>query len=122
MLNSALEPVSKSNESRGVDENQRMEPHRRTLRQFEEAQKSQPFPNIYIALGKAKALYSLHRFNDALTEYQRVLRARPRLLEPNPRIGIGCCLWSLGFKRDALKAWERVLEMVRNLWGPTEYA
>lgn len=33
------------------------------------------------------------------------------MIDPDPRIGIGCCFWQLGFKDDAKAAWERSLEI-----------
>ncbi|RSM10310.1 hypothetical protein CEP52_003657 [Fusarium oligoseptatum] len=38
----------------------------------------------------------------------------PDLVDPDPRIGIGCCFWQLGFKDDAKMAWERCLEINPN--------
>ena len=63
-------------------------------------------------LGKARANFSLGKYAEALEGYQEVLSGRPDLIDPDPRIGIGCCFWMLGFKDDAKVAWERALELV----------
>jgi RNA polymerase-associated protein CTR9 len=65
-------------------------------------------------LGRSRALYALGKYGDALEGYQEVLSARPDLIDPDPRIGVGCCFWMLGFKDDAKIAWERALELVSN--------
>lgn len=62
-------------------------------------------------MGKARALYSLRRYADALLNYQDALTRAPGLSDPDPRIGIGCCLWQLGHKDDAQTAWKRALEV-----------
>ncbi|KAI5292076.1 hypothetical protein KEM52_006641 [Ascosphaera acerosa] len=38
----------------------------------------------------------------------------PRMLDPDPRIGIGCCLWHLDLKEQAKVAWERALSLNPN--------
>lgn len=63
-------------------------------------------------LGKARVQYSLGKYADALASYQQVLGQAPDMVDPDPRIGIGCCLWQLGYKDDARNAWERALELV----------
>uniref|UniRef100_A0A8H7NAE2 TPR-like protein n=1 Tax=Bionectria ochroleuca TaxID=29856 RepID=A0A8H7NAE2_BIOOC len=65
-------------------------------------------------MGKARALYSMQKFADSLAIYQDVLMKMPDLIDPDPRIGIGCCFWQLGFKDDAKVAWERSLELNPN--------
>lgn len=36
------------------------------------------------------------------------------MLDPDPRIGLGCCLWALGHKVHAHSAWGRSLELNPN--------
>lgn len=62
-------------------------------------------------LGKARALYSLGKYADALSHYQSALEKAPDLHDPDPRIGIGCCFWQLGHREDAHNAWQRALEL-----------
>ena len=61
--------------------------------------------------GKAKAQFSLGRFPEALQLYQQLLERAPDMIDPDPRIGIGCCLWQLGYKEQAKNAWQRSLEL-----------
>jgi RNA polymerase-associated protein CTR9 len=61
-------------------------------------------------MGKARVLYGRRRYDKALECYQEVLLKRPDM-DPDPRIGIGMCFWSLGHKQDARMAWERALEI-----------
>lgn len=63
-------------------------------------------------LGKARVQYSLGKYADSLQCYQRVLERAPDMVDPDPRIGIGCCLWQLGHKDDAKNAWQRALDLV----------
>lgn len=63
-------------------------------------------------LGKAKVLFSSGKYAEALQGYQHVLERSPSLIDPDPRIGIGCCLWQLGHKEHAKLAWERSLQLV----------
>lgn len=62
-------------------------------------------------MGKARALFSLGKYADALVSYQTVLQNAPQLQDPDPRIGIGCCFWQLGHKDEANNAWERALQL-----------
>lgn len=62
-------------------------------------------------MGKARALYSLGRWADALLNYQDALARAPGLSDPDPRIGIGCCFWQLALKDEAQAAWKRALEV-----------
>jgi len=48
----------------------------------------------------------------ALKIFQDVLRLSPQCL-PDPRIGIGLCLWALGNKEKAKMAWKRSVDVVR---------
>lgn len=63
----------------------------------------------------------LGRYAEALEGYQRALVKMPGLTDPDPRIGIGCCLWQLGFKDQAKVAWERALALVSS-YNPPIYS
>ena len=76
---------------------------------FEEALRVSGGRNMMALMGKSRVLFSLGRFADSLQGYQEVLKKMPNLTDPDPRIGIGCCFWQLGFKDDAKGAWERAL-------------
>lgn len=67
--------------------------------------------NVLALMGKARALFSLGKYAEACGLYQDVLRRMPDMVDPDPRIGIGCCFWQLGFRDDAKQAWERSLEI-----------
>lgn len=77
---------------------------------FEEAVRLSRGQNMMAVLGKARVLYGKKRFDKALECYQEVLQKRPDM-DPDPRIGIGMCFWSLGHKEDARNAWERALQV-----------
>lgn len=62
-------------------------------------------------LGKARVSFSMGKYAEALQSYQAVLGQTPDLIDPDPRIGIGCCFWQLGHKDDAKTAWQRALEL-----------
>lgn len=62
-------------------------------------------------MGKARTLFLLGKYAEAYAAYQAVLEQAPDLSEPDPRVGIGCCLWQLGHKEDARAAWQRALEI-----------
>lgn len=87
---------------------------RESIRAFEASLKGSYGKNVLAIMGKAKANFSLGKYAEALTGYQDVLRKRPDMLDPDPRIGIGCCFWQLGFKDDASTAWKRSLELNPN--------
>jgi RNA polymerase-associated protein CTR9 len=93
---------------------ERVESLRQALKCFEEASKASGGRNVMAHLGLARAQYSLGNYAEALLVYQTVLTRMPSLTDPDPRIGIGCCLWQLGFKERAKDAWERALSLVRS--------
>lgn len=95
-----------------VDTSDRVESLRQALKCFEESSKAFGGRNIMAIMGRARALYMLGRYADALADYQKVLMQVPNLTDPDPRIGLGCCLWQLGFKDQAKLAWERSLALV----------
>ncbi|KAJ8608004.1 hypothetical protein MRB53_039910 [Persea americana] len=78
---------------------------------FEDALRNAKGNNVMALLGKARTTYSLGRYPEALQMYQKAMEASPDLIEPDPRIGIGCCLWQLNHKDYAHQAWERALEL-----------
>ncbi|KAF2861848.1 TPR-like protein [Piedraia hortae CBS 480.64] len=86
-----------------------------TLRQaakcFDDALKASNGRNVMAMIGKARVQYSLGRYGDALGLYQKTLAAAPGLVSPDPRIGIGCCLWQLRHKEPARAAWQRALDV-----------
>jgi RNA polymerase-associated protein CTR9 len=84
------------------------------LRTFEEVLRQKP-NNVIALLGKARVHFSRSQFAIALRLYQKALTLRPDM-QPDPRIGIGQCFWSLKMKEDAKRAWERALELVFTLF------
>jgi RNA polymerase-associated protein CTR9 len=96
------------------DNSERVETLRQALKCFEEASKASGGRNVMAHLGLARAQYALGNYPDALLTYQTVLARMPGLTDPDPRIGIGCCLWQLDFKERARDAWERALSLVSN--------
>lgn len=95
-----------------VDNSERVEALRQALKWFEESSKAFGGRNVMAILGQARAQYCLGRYAEALEGYQKALTKMPGLTDPDPRIGIGCCLWQLGFKDQAKVAWERALALV----------
>ena len=81
---------------------------------FDDCLRATNHNNMMALLGKARTLFSMHKYADAYKVYQQILQKAPDLTEPDPRIGIGCCLWQLGFKDDARVAWERAREINKN--------
>ncbi|BDD61983.1 hypothetical protein MPDQ_005073 [Monascus purpureus] len=94
-----------------VDTSERAESLRQSLKWFDESSKAFGGRNIMAILGRARAQYSLGKYAEALEGYQKVLMKMPGLTDPDPRVGIGCCLWQLGFKDQAKAAWERSLAL-----------
>ncbi|KAI0301045.1 hypothetical protein B0F90DRAFT_1810255 [Multifurca ochricompacta] len=81
------------------------------FRSFEAVLKERP-TNLIALLGKARILYARRQFAPALKLFQQVLQLNPCCL-PDPRIGIGLCLWALTYREKAKIAWERSVEVVR---------
>ncbi|KAH0558716.1 hypothetical protein GP486_004639 [Trichoglossum hirsutum] len=111
LLRSSLQPPSKSTGEGSPDQSERVETLRQAIKCFEDALRVSGGKNMMALLGKARANFSLGKYAEALEGYQEVLNGRPDLIDPDPRIGIGCCFWMLGFKDDAKIAWERALEL-----------
>ncbi|KAF2810979.1 tetratricopeptide repeat protein 1 [Mytilinidion resinicola] len=78
---------------------------------FGDALRASGHKNIMAFMGKARVQYSLGKYGEALKLYQGVLEKAPDVIDPDPRIGIGCCFWQLGHKDDAQRAWERAMEL-----------
>ncbi|CAG8958833.1 hypothetical protein HYFRA_00011784 [Hymenoscyphus fraxineus] len=110
LLKASLQPPSKSPAPGAID-HEKADILRASLKSFEDAIRVSQGRNMMAVLGKSRALYSLGKYADALEGYQEALHKMPDLIDPDPRIGIGCCFWQLGFKEDAKTAWERALEI-----------
>ncbi|TPX13790.1 uncharacterized protein E0L32_005734 [Thyridium curvatum] len=110
LLRASLQTPSKSGQSGSVDP-EKAELLRSALKSFEDAIRVSQGKNMLAVMGKSRALFSLGKFPEALTGYQDVLQKAPDLVDPDPRLGIGCCFWQLGYKDDARAAWERSLEI-----------
>ena len=112
LLRASLQPPAKSAAPGSVEHSERIESLRQALKCFDDASRVSGGRNMMAVLGKGRTLFSLGRFADALECYQDVLAKTPDLLDPDPRIGIGCCLWQLSHTEEAKEAWERALELV----------
>jgi len=110
LLKASLHSPSKSTVAGAVDP-EKAEILRGSLKSFEDAIRVSGGRNMMAVLGKSRALYSLGKYAEALEGYQEALHKMPDSIDPDPRIGIGCCFWQLGFKEDAKTAWERALEI-----------
>ncbi|KAK4039213.1 hypothetical protein C8A01DRAFT_36836 [Parachaetomium inaequale] len=108
LLKASLQPSSKAP---GAVDSHKAEQLRNALKSFEEAIRVSQGKNMLAVMGKARALFSLGRYPEALAAYQEVVAKMPDFVDPDPRIGIGSCFWQLGFKEDAKMAWERCLEI-----------
>ncbi|CAK7271355.1 protein required for normal CLN1 and CLN2 G1 cyclin expression [Sporothrix epigloea] len=108
---SLQQPVTSGGASVGPVAGEKMELLRAAMKSFDDALRVSQGKNMLALMGKSRALYSLGKFAEALSGYQEVLAKAPELVDPDPRIGIGCCFWQLGFKDDAKAAWGRSLEI-----------
>ncbi|KAF1942074.1 hypothetical protein EJ02DRAFT_183295 [Clathrospora elynae] len=90
---------------------ERMETLKQAAKCFEDALRASGGRNLMAKMGKARVHYSMGKWADALKGYQNILESSPDLIDPDPRIGIGCCFWQLGFKDDAASAWQRSLDL-----------
>ncbi|KAF1953192.1 tetratricopeptide repeat protein 1 [Byssothecium circinans] len=91
--------------------NERMDTLKQAMKCFDDALRNSNNKNLMARMGKARCSYSLNKYADALKGYQSVLESSPGLIDPDPRIGIGCCYWQLGYKDDAASAWQRSLDL-----------
>ncbi|KAJ2973141.1 hypothetical protein NUW58_g9014 [Xylaria curta] len=110
LLKASLQAPSKAAAGGPIDQT-KVDLLKGALKSFEQASKVSQGKNMLALMGKARALYGLGNYKDALTTYQDILLKTPDLVDPDPRIGIGCCLWQLGYKDDAKQAWVRSLEL-----------
>ncbi|KAH9988468.1 RNA polymerase II-associated protein [Russula compacta] len=85
------------------------------LRSFEAVLKEKP-TNLIALLGKARILYARRQYGPALKLFQQVLQLNPYCL-PDPRIGIGLCLWAMNHREKAKAAWERSVEVNPSEWS-----
>ncbi|CDO69163.1 hypothetical protein BN946_scf185042.g65 [Trametes cinnabarina] len=72
--------------------------------------------NVVALLGKAKIAYAKRQLPQALKLFQKVLQLNPNC-RPDPRIGIGLCLWGMDHKAKAKAAWQRSLEVNPGDWS-----
>lgn len=111
LLRASLQPPSKAAAPGAPDLSDRVETLRQSIKCFEDALRVSAGRNMMAVLGRARACFSLGKYAEALDGYQEVLIKVPNLQDPDPRIGVGCCLWQLGHKDEAREAWERALEL-----------
>ncbi|KAK3333527.1 hypothetical protein B0T19DRAFT_382310 [Cercophora scortea] len=112
LLRASLQTPSKPTAAgSGAVDSEKTDLLRSALKSFDDAVRVSQGKNMLAVMGRARALFSLGRPAEALAAYQEVLSKMPDLVDPDPRIGIGCCFWQLGFKDDARTAWERCLEI-----------
>ena len=112
LLRASLQP-SKAGPG-GTEHSERVDTLKQALKCFDDAYRVSNGKNIMALLGKAKAQFSLGNPPAALSLYQQVLSVAPDMQDPDPRIGIGVCLWTLGHKDLALTAWQRSLDLNPN--------
>ncbi|KAF9527372.1 RNA polymerase II-associated protein [Crepidotus variabilis] len=85
------------------------------MRSFEGVLSEKP-TNIVALLGKARILYARRNYKESLKIFQDVLKYNPNCT-PDPRVGIGLCLWALDQKAKAKAAWQRSLEVNPGEWS-----
>lgn len=111
LLRASLQPSKAGPATVGAEHSERGETLKQAAKCFDDAYKASGGRNLLAMIGKARAHFSLGRFAEALAVYQQVLEKAPDMLDPDPRIGIGCCLWQLGHKEPARAAWQRSLDL-----------
>ncbi|KAM7201011.1 hypothetical protein V8F20_005020 [Naviculisporaceae sp. PSN 640] len=87
---------------------------RSAIKSFDDALRVSQGKNMLAVMGKARAQFSLGKYAEALAHYQDVLAKMPDLVDPDPRIGIGLCLFQLAHKDEAMEAWMRAREINPN--------
>ncbi|KAM7220360.1 hypothetical protein V8F06_004326 [Rhypophila decipiens] len=112
LLKASLQTPSKTTATgpAGIDP-EKGELLRSAIKSFDDASRVSQGKNMLAVMGKARAQFSLGKYAESLASYQDVLSKMPDLVDPDPRIGIGCCFWQLGHKEDAMHAWQRSLEI-----------
>jgi RNA polymerase-associated protein CTR9 len=113
LLRASLQPPSAPGPTSHIG-SERFDMLKQAAKCFEDALRSSGGKNMMAMMGKARVNYSLGKYPEALKAYQTVLERAPDLIDPDPRIGIGCCYWQLGHKDDAATAWNRSLELNPN--------
>ena len=111
LLRASLAAPVKASAPHQAESGERIESLRQALRCFEDASKMSGQRNILAIMGKARVQFALGKYADSLASYQDALARAPDVHEPDPRIGIGCCLWLLNHPEEAREAWERALEI-----------
>ncbi|TVY60671.1 Tetratricopeptide repeat protein [Lachnellula suecica] len=112
LLKASLQAPSKPTAAIGTSvDSEKADLLRGALKSFEDANRASQGKNMLAVMGKSRVLFSLGKYPEALAGYQEVLAKMPDFVDPDPRVGIGYCLWKLGFKEDAKVAWERSLEI-----------
>ncbi|KAK3074418.1 protein required for normal CLN1 and CLN2 G1 cyclin expression [Teratosphaeriaceae sp. CCFEE 6253] len=113
LLRASLQPPSKSTSGASSDStsSERTDTLKHAAKCFDDAYRQSEGRNLFAVLGKAKVQFSLARYPEALALYQQVLSLAPDLTDPDPRLGIGCCLWALNHKDSARAAWQRSLDV-----------
>ncbi|KAI0165930.1 hypothetical protein GGR57DRAFT_142521 [Xylariaceae sp. FL1272] len=111
LLRASLQAPSKANAAPGHVDQDKADLLKSALKAFEQAGKVSQGRNLLALLGKARVLFGLGNYRESLATYQDVLAKAPDLIDPDPRVGIGCCFWQLGYKHDAESAWARSLEL-----------
>lgn len=109
LLRASLQSSSRAGGS--ASDAERIDSLRQAQKWFEEALRTSGGRNMMALMGRSRTQYLMGRYADALHGYQEVLGNVPGLTDPDPRIGIGCCLWQLGFHDRAKMAWERSLAL-----------
>ncbi|RMD43516.1 hypothetical protein DV735_g1622, partial [Chaetothyriales sp. CBS 134920] len=90
---------------------ERTEALNQALKCFDDASRASQGRNMMAVMGQARVIFMQGRYAQALQRYQEVLAKMPSLTDPDPRIGLGCCLWHLGHHDRAKAAWERALAL-----------
>lgn len=109
LLRASLQPGKAG--SGMADAGEKGETLKQAAKCFDDAYRSSNGRNIMALMGKAKTQYTAGNYSLALQSYQQALERAPDAIDPDPRIGIGCCLWMLGHKEHARAAWQRALDL-----------
>jgi len=110
LLRASLQPPSTTAGPNAIS-SERMDTLKQGAKFFDDALRASNGRNLMAKMGKARVSYSMGKWAEALKAYQDVLSSSPDLVDPDPRIGIGCCFWQLGFRDDAAGAWQRALDL-----------
>ncbi|KAK5090056.1 protein required for normal CLN1 and CLN2 G1 cyclin expression [Lithohypha guttulata] len=111
LLRAALATSTKTGQAA---ENERADAINQALKCFDEAVRLSDERNLLALMGRARSLYLLRKYSQALNTYQEVLRKQPKMKDPDPRIGIGACMWQMGYHDHAKTAWERARQLNPN--------